>query len=317
MGIALTSQQGSLRVNNWPVISVVGATATGKSSLALGLAHHLHAVIINADSMQLYKGMDIGTAKLSLDEREGIEHKLLDVWPVTFTASVAEYQTMARMCIASATMPVLLVGGSGLYQRAVLDELEFPGTSPEIRAALEVELEAQGELALRTRLQGLDPIAAAAIPPGNGRRVVRALEVIELTGQPFSATLPSYDKPYYDNVTHIGLELSNDVLDARIEARVDRMLEQGLLEEVAILAEQGLREGVTASKALGYKECLDHLDGLTTWDQARELTIVNTRKFARRQQKWFRRDPRITWIDATATAENQQELALHALRLDQ
>ena len=275
----------------------------------------MSAVIINADSMQLYKGMDVGTAKLPESQRQGIAHLLLDVWPVTHTASVAEYQSLARTCIDTQPGPSLLVGGSGLYLRAVLDDLDFPGTNPDVRQRLEHELEAHGEAALRQTLIGLDPIAAAAIPPGNGRRVVRALEVIEITGAPFSANLPSYDRPHYPEVVQIGLRLEGRELDRRIEQRVDRMLEAGLVDEVRELEKQGLREGVTASRALGYKEILEHLDGAFDLKAARGQIVANTRRFARRQQKWFRRDPRIVWLDAASPLEIQVEHAVSALRL--
>lgn len=266
--------------------------------------------------MQLYCAMDIGTAKLPEDQRRGITHHLLDVWPVTHTASVAEYQAMARACIDTAAAPSLLVGGSGLYIRAALDDLDFPGTDAEVRSRLESELESVGEPAMRARLAEKDPIAAAAIPPGNGRRVVRALEVIEITGAPFSANLPSYDRPHYPGVVQVGLLLEGRTLDARIEKRVDAMLDNGLVEEVQTLAGQGLREGVTASRALGYKEILDHLDRRLDLKAAREQIVANTRRFARRQQKWFRRDPRITWVDAALPLEIQVEQAMGALRLE-
>ena len=298
------------------VISVVGATATGKSALALALAHELGAEIVNADSMQLYRGMDIGTAKLPVAEREGIPHHLLDIWPIEYAASVAEYQSTARDVIATLQHPALLVGGSGLYVRAVLDDLDFPGTDPAIRARLEHELAERGEAALRERLTALDPMASMAIANGNGRRIVRALEVIELTGQPFSATLPSYDQPHYADSVQIGLQLDPETLDQRIDARVERMLQAGLLEEVRTLAEQGLREAITASRALGYRELLDHLDGHHPLPQAAMLIALNTRRFARRQQKWFRRDPRIHWIDATLPLEIQRGQALAALTLE-
>ncbi len=297
------------------VIAVVGATATGKSALSLALAHALDAEVINADSMQLYRGMDIGTAKLPEAEREGVPHHLLDIWDITHAASVAEYQQRARAQIDSQSKPALLVGGSGLYIRGVLDDLEFPGTDPAIRSRLEDELAERGEGHLRARLQELDPLAAMAIATGNGRRIVRALEVIELTGQPFSATLPSYDKLYYPDTVQIGLELPYEELDKRIDRRVERMLQAGLLEEVRTLADQGLRDGITSSRALGYRELLEHLDGLHPLPQAAMLVALNTRRFARRQQKWFRRDPRITWIDATQPLENQLEQALAATTL--
>jgi tRNA dimethylallyltransferase len=281
------------------VIAVVGPTATGKSALALALAHRLGGEIINADSMQLYRGMDIGTAKLSPDEREGVPHHLLDIWPVSQTASVADYQDRGRACIddvlARGLTPVL-VGGSGLYVRAVLDRIEFPGTDATVRAELESELAAVGAPALHARLAGIDPAAASAIAPANGRKIVRALEVISVTGKPFTAALPAYDTPVYDAV-QIGLDLPTAALDARINRRVAAMLERGLVEEVRQLSAVGLRAGVTASRALGYAQVLSALDGRITMDAAVAQTAQGTRRFVRRQRSWFRRDPRIHWLE--------------------
>jgi tRNA dimethylallyltransferase len=281
------------------VIAVVGPTATGKSALALALAHRLDGEIINADSMQLYRGMDIGTAKLTPQEREGVPHHLLDIWPVTQTASVADYQDRGRACIddvlARGLTPVL-VGGSGLYVRAVLDRIEFPGTDATVRAELESELAAVGAPALHERLAGIDPAAASAIAPANGRKIVRALEVIAVTGKPFTAALPAYDAPVFDAV-QIGLDLPTAALDARINRRVAAMLERGLVEEVRQLASEGLRAGVTASRALGYAQVLAALDGRISMDAAVAQTSQGTRRFVRRQRSWFRRDPRIHWLD--------------------
>jgi tRNA dimethylallyltransferase len=259
---------------------------------------------VNADSMQLYQGMDIGTAKEPLAARQGVPHHLLDVWPVTQTASVADYQRLARTAIediaARARVPVL-VGGSGLYVRAAVDDLDFPGTDGGIRARLETELDRVGAAALHARLATLDPAAAGAILPGNGRRIVRALEVIELSGRPFSATLPTYESTgLLRPAIQIGLTLPRPELDARITARVDRMWQAGLEAEVESLARQGLREGKTASRALGYQQLLRHLDGECTSAEARAETIRATKRFARRQESWFRRDPRVHWLDATA-----------------
>lgn len=237
--------------------------------------------------------MDIGTAKLDLEERRGVPHHLLDIWEVTVTASVAEYQRLVRPLLSSITVPVL-VGGSGLYVRAALDNLEFPGTSPEIRARLEEELSTAGTAALYERLRLLDPVAAESILPGNGRRIVRALEVIELTGRPFSATMPSYDG-VFPNV-QIGVEVPRPELDARIELRVHRMWAAGLVSEVRGLLEHGLAEGRTASRALGYAQVLRFLSGEWSEEQAMEETIRATRRFARRQESWFRRDPRVNWL---------------------
>jgi tRNA dimethylallyltransferase len=283
------------------VIAVVGATATGKSGLAIELARALRGEIVNADSMQLYQDMDIGTAKELEAARQGVPHHLLDIWPVTQAANVADYQKLARAAIdeiiARGRVPIL-AGGSGLYVRAALDDLDFPGTDPVIRSRLEDELARLGAAALHARLAGLDPAAAAAILSGNGRRIVRALEVIEISGRPFSATMPAYqqNRP----AVQIGLTLPRPELDRRIAARVDRMWQAGLEAEVRSLAAQGLRDGQTASRALGYQQMLRYLDGEWTLDQAREETMKATRRFARRQESWFRRDPRVRWLDATS-----------------
>jgi tRNA dimethylallyltransferase len=280
------------------VIAVVGPTAAGKSALAVRLALAVGGEVINADSMQLYRGMDIGTAKLTAAERGGVPHHLLDVWDVRDTASVAEYQRLARSAIddvvSRGRVPVL-AGGSGLYIRAALDDLDFPGTDPEVRERLEAELAQRGPAALHARLAGLDPAAAAAILPSNGRRVVRALEVIELSGHPFSATLPAYvsSRP----AVQVGIRLPRPELDRRIAARVEEMWRAGFEDEVRRLERAGLREGKTASRALGYAQMLRHLAGEWTADQARDETVRATRRFARRQESWFRRDPRVTWLD--------------------
>ena len=281
------------------LIAVVGATTAGKSDLAVDLALALDGEVINADSMQLYRGMDIGTAKLTLEERRGVPHHLLDVWDVTQAASVAEYQDLADVVIADVTargkVPVL-VGGSGLYIRAALGDLEFPGTDEAIRERLEAELGERGPSPLYERLRREDPAAAAAILPSNGRRIVRALEVIELSGRPFSATMPGYDggRP----AVQLGVEVDREELDRRIEARVDRMWAAGFEAEVRRLAGRGLRDGKTASRALGYQQMLRVLDGALTSDQARDETVRATRQFARRQESWFRRDPRVRWLGA-------------------
>jgi tRNA dimethylallyltransferase len=281
------------------LIAVVGATAAGKSDLAVEIALALGGEVVNADSMQLYRGMDIGTAKLTPAERRGVPHHLLDVWDVTCAASVAEYQELAEAAIADITgrgkVPVV-TGGSGLYIRAALGDLEFPGTDEVIRARLERELADAGPAPLYARLQASDPVAAAAILPGNGRRIVRALEVIELSGRPFSATMPGYDggRP----AVQLGVQVDRPELDQRIAARVDRMWAAGLESEVRVLAARGLRDGKTASRALGYQQLLRCLDGELSSDQAREETIRATRRFARRQESWFRRDPRVRWLSA-------------------
>ncbi|QBI53283.1 tRNA (adenosine(37)-N6)-dimethylallyltransferase MiaA [Streptomonospora litoralis] len=299
-----------------PVVAVVGATAAGKSDLAVELALRLGAEsggaeIVNADSMQLYRGMDIGTAKLGPEERRGVPHHLLDIWDVTRTANVAEYQRLARERIdglrSRGAAPVL-VGGSGLYVRGALDELDFPGTDPRIRARLESELEERGPAPLHERLAERDPRAAEAILSGNGRRIVRALEVIELTGRPFTATLPEHTSRY--PCVQIGVHVPRTLLDARITERVDRMWQAGLVEEVRRLLQHGLAEGRTASRALGYAQVLRYLEGSRTEEEARTETVRQTRRFARRQESWFRRDPRVHWLDHDDPALVEQALEL-------
>ncbi len=298
------------------LVAVVGPTAAGKSDLAVTLAASLTGEVISVDSMQIYRGMDIGTAKLSVPERAGITHHLLDRLDVTEPATVAEFQAWARDaiedCLARRATPVL-VGGSALYVRAVLDRFEFPGTDPEVRGRLESELERDGPAALHARLATRDPEAAEVILPTNGRRIVRALEVIELTGGPFTAALPTYEYAY-PAVTQLGVDVPRDVLDDRIAARVDAMWSAGLVDEVRELERLGLRDGRTASRALGYAQVLEFLAGECTEDEARAATIRATRRFARRQDSWFRKDPRIVWLpyDAPDLAER----ALAAVRSD-
>ena len=282
-----------------PVVAVVGPTATGKTALAVALARRLGGEVVNADSMQLYRGMDIGTAKPTLEERGGVPHHVLDIWDVRRAASVAEYRHEARTVIdrlrAAGVVP-LLVGGSGLYVRAVLDDLEIPGTDPAVRARLEAELATAGPAALHARLAAVDPAAAAAILASNGRRIVRALEVVELTGGPFRARLPQ-PAPYYP-VVGVALDRQPAELDERIAVRVDRMWAAGFVAEVEGLLAAGLREGPTASRALGYAQVLAQLDGALTAADARERTVTTTRRFVRRQRSWFRRDAGLTWFDA-------------------
>lgn len=279
------------------VVAVVGPTAAGKSDLGIALAKELDGEVVNADSMQLYQGMDIGTAKLTEAEQQGVPHHLLDVWRVAETANVAAYQRMAREVItdlhARGRIPVL-VGGSGLYVRAALDDLDFPGTDPDLRERLEAQLSAEGPASLHERLKRADPDAAEAILPSNGRRLVRALEVVELTGRPFAATLPGYRSVY--SAVQLGLRVPRDELDRRIELRVDAMWRAGFVDEVRTLERQGLRDGVTASRALGYAQVLRQLSGEWSEQQARDETVRGTRKFARRQEAWFRRDPRVEWL---------------------
>jgi tRNA dimethylallyltransferase len=294
------------------LIAVVGPTAAGKSDLAVDLAGRLGGEVINADSMQLYRGMDIGTAKLTPAERRGIPHHLLDVWEVRKTASVAEYQHLAReridALLAAGRTPVL-VGGSGLYVRGAIDALDFPGTDPAIRERLEAELATEGSGALHTRLAAADPPAAQAILPSNGRRIVRALEVIELTGRPFTARLPEggQARGVYRTL-QLGVAVDRPELDERIAARVDRMWRAGLVDEVRGLERVGLREGRTASRALGYQQLLAALAGECTIDEARAETVRATRRFARRQESWFRRDPRVHWLDGGGLVERAWEL---------
>ena len=293
------------------LIAVVGPTASGKSDLALDIEQRLGGEIGNADAMQLYRGMDIGTAKVPAQERRGIAHHQLDVLDVREEASVAAYQREARLDVAgirSRQHRAILVGGSGLYVRAALDRLEIPPTDPAVRARLEGELAADGVAAMHTRLRRSDPVAAQAIQPKNERRIVRALEVIELTGGPFSATLPT--REYRLPTVTVGLRVPRPDLDERIAARVHRMWDAGLLDEVRRLDANGLREGRTAAKALGYSQALSHLDGVLSAAQAIEDTITSTRRFARRQESWFRPDPRIRWI-----GYDDPQLANHTLDL--
>ena len=288
------------------VVAVVGPTATGKSELAVLLAQRLGGEIVNADASQLYRGMDIGTAKLPPAERVGVPHHLIDVLDVRDEASVAAYQRDVRAVFDDVFdrggTPVL-AGGSGLYVRAALDPLAFPGTDPAVRRRLEEEASLVGTPALHDRLRALDPRAADAILPTNTRRVVRALEVVELTGRPFSATMPAY--AYVRPAVQIGLRLDRAELDTRIERRVDEMFAAGLVDEVRGLLPLGLAEGRTASRALGYAQVLAYLDGRCTLQAARDETVSATRRFARRQESWFRRDPRVHWVDAGPDAERQ------------
>ncbi|MFG2831781.1 tRNA (adenosine(37)-N6)-dimethylallyltransferase MiaA [Streptomyces sp. NPDC048434] len=296
------------------VIAVVGPTAAGKSDLGVALAQHVGGEVINADSMQLYRGMDIGTAKLTPEEQQGVPHRLLDIWDVTCAASVAEYQRLARAeidrLLAEGRTPVL-VGGSGLYVRGAIDALDFPGTDPEVRARLEAELADVGTGPLHARLAAADPEAGRAILASNGRRIVRALEVIEITGRPFTANLPGHEAVY--DTLQIGVDVERPELDERIARRVDRMWEAGLVDEVRRLEGKGLREGRTASRALGYQQVLAQLAGECTEQEARDETVRATKRFARRQDSWFRRDPRVHWL--SGAVEHRAELPGRALTL--
>ena len=284
-------------------IVLVGPTAAGKSSLAAALVRRYdveerRAEIVNADSMLVYRGMDIGTAKPSEAERAEIPHHMIDLLDVTENATVAEFQQLARQaiadCIARNSIPVV-VGGSALYVRAIIDDFDFPGTDPAVRARLEHELSTQGAERLHRRLSEADPVAATRILPGNARRVIRALEVIELTGRSFSAVLPEHRYRLSD-VVQIGIAIDRPTLDARIAARVEAMWAAGFVDEVRRLEEAGLRAGLTASRALGYRQVLRYLDGEISEAQARDLTVIGTRKFARRQESWFGKDARISWL---------------------
>ncbi|MER6668796.1 tRNA (adenosine(37)-N6)-dimethylallyltransferase MiaA [Amycolatopsis japonica] len=280
-------------------VAVVGPTATGKTALAVELAITLGGEVVNADALQLYRGMDIGTAKATVEERRGVPHHLLDVLDVTETASVAAYQRDARQRVEElldAGRVPILTGGSGLYVQAVLDDLKFPGTDPDVRARLTAETDEIGVAAMHARLTELDPVAATAILPTNGRRIVRALEVIEITGEPFSANLPKPGPARYDTVL-IGIDREPAELDIRVDRRVELMFEGGLVDEVRTLLGQGLRDGLTASRALGYQQVIAALDGDGDFPAASAATAQATRRFVRRQRSWFRRDKRIRWFD--------------------
>jgi len=279
-----------------PVIAVVGPTGSGKSDLAVNLALALDGEVINADAMQFYRGMDIGTAKITMAERRGVPHHLLDTLDVTEEASVSDFQSQARKTIDDIHRRgkrAILAGGSGLYVRAALDVLEFPGTDPALRARLEAEHSELGTEALLARLRTVDPASAARV--SDARRIIRALEVHELTGRPFSSFMPR--REYHQPAIQLGLSVDREVLRERLAERVHRMVDAGLLDEIRLLDASGLRRGKTASRALGYSQFLRVVDGTSTVADAAEETIVATRQFARRQLTWFRPDPRITWLD--------------------
>ena len=288
-----------------PVVAIVGPTGTGKSDLAVELALRLGGEVVNADSMQVYRGMDIGTAKLTPAERRGVPHHVLDVWDVSEPASVVAYRDLARAAIddiAERGKVPILVGGSGLYVRAVIDDIDFPGTDPAVRARLLDELADVGASEMHSRLVALDPEAAAAILPGNGRRIVRALEVIEITGRPFAARLPKA-RHFYPTVT-VGLD--RDDLEERLALRVDDMWNRGLVAEAAALP--GLWDAPTASRALGYQQALAQIAGDIDEEEARRQTLVATRKFAKRQRRWFGRTDGIHWVTATDRAHALEEV---------
>jgi tRNA dimethylallyltransferase len=288
-------------------LAIIGPTGTGKSELALDVAERLGgatgAEIVNADAMQFYRGMDVGTAKLPVAQRRGIPHHQLDVLDVTETATVARYQAAAAADIEAITargkVPVL-VGGSMLYIQSLLDDWSFPTTDPAVRTKWELRLAEVGVDRLHAELAGRDPAAAASILPTDGRRIVRALEVVEITGQPFAASAPTIGAPRWDTVI-IGLDCDTELLDQRLAQRTEAMFDHGLVDEVIALLDRGLRAGVTASRALGYAQVIDDLDAGGNGDGAREPTFVGTRRYVRRQRSWFRRDHRICWLDANAS----------------
>ncbi|MFI3891679.1 tRNA (adenosine(37)-N6)-dimethylallyltransferase MiaA [Kocuria rhizophila] len=296
-----------------PLVAVVGPTGTGKSDLGIALSHELGGEVINADALQLYRGMDIGTAKLPPEERDGVPHHLLDVLDIHEEASVAAFQRDARRCAEQirerGRVPVL-VGGSGLYVRAALDAIDFPGTDPVIRTRREDQLRRDGRAVLLRELARVDPESAARVK--DDRRLVRALEVHDLTGRPFTSFMPQ--RRYVRPTVQIGLAMDRDELNDRLARRVDLMLERGWLDEVRALAARGLRESPTAGRALGYPQLLAVLDGTMTLAQAREDTVAATRRFTKRQRTWFRADPRVHWIECSA-GRSVTDLAARALEI--
>ncbi|MCL1922330.1 MAG: tRNA (adenosine(37)-N6)-dimethylallyltransferase MiaA [Propionibacteriaceae bacterium] len=295
--------------NDLPVVVLAGSTASGKSTLAIELARELHtqgrdAEIINADSMCVYRGMDIGTAKPTRELRGLVTHHLIDIMDLHETASVAEFRQLARRTIAvcrEAQILPIVVGGSALYLHGIVDDVDFPPTNDEVRARLTAEMATHGVEYMYSRLQGLDSQAAQDINPANQRRIIRALESIELTGH-FQATLPAWTFAL-DNVRIIGLDIDRDLMDARIEARVKDMWDQGFVDEVRSLLDQGLREAPTASKAIGYRQIMAYLDHEISENEAQELTIMKTRQFARKQIAWWKRDSRIHWVRHSTPAD--------------
>ncbi len=293
-------------------IAIVGPTGTGKSALALAVAERIGGEIVNADAMQLYRGMDIGTAKLAVAERHGIPHHQLDVLEVTETASVARYQQAAAAdieAIAGRGAVPILVGGSMMYVQALLDEWTFPATDPDVRAKYEQRLAEVGVGALHGELAAVDADAAASILPSDGRRIVRALEVVELTGQPFAASFPAIGAPRWGTAI-VGLDWETTLLDERLTQRTDKMFLDGLVDEVRTLLDRGLRDGVTASRALGYAQVIADLDDGGDGTAAREPTFFGTRRYVRRQRSWFRRDHRITWLDGAASGTVSETLRI-------
>jgi tRNA dimethylallyltransferase len=298
------------------LIVICGATATGKSDLAVGIAEEIGAEIVNADSMQLYKGMDIGTAKLTAAERGSVAHHMLDVIDVKSDAGVSWYQELAREKIdelRNSGKSVVVVGGTGLYIKAILDDLNFPETDPDIRAKLNLEADEIGADAMHQRLTELDPAAALAIPKENVRRVVRALEVIEITGAPFTANLPRVDSTKYPDAMQFGLAMERTTLNSRIDLRVAKMWERGFVDEVEGLIDQGILEGKTAQAAIGYAQIIRMKHGVLTQGEAIEDTARATRQYARRQETWFSRDQRITWLSATSSISERKASVLQAI----
>lgn len=295
-------------------IAVVGPTASGKSALGIALAHEFGGEVVNVDSMQLYRGMDIGTAKLPVEEREGIPHHLLDIWDVTKTASVAEYQALAVATVEEimvrGKVPVL-VGGSMLYVQSLIDAWSFPPTDPAVRARYEARLQEIGIDALHAELAEVDPEAASIIEDKDPRRTVRALEVIELTGKPFKASQPPKNAPPRWGTRILGLRTNAEWLNPRIELRTRMMFEQGLIDETRALVTDGLVRNSTAGRAIGYAQVLAMFDGELTEEEALEQTITGTRRYVRRQRSWFNRDPRTQWLDAADS--NVVDLALDSL----
>ena len=295
------------------VIVICGATATGKSDLAVALAQEIDGEVINADSMQLYKGMDIGTAKITLEERQGVPHHLMDLLDVTEDANVAWYQEKAREKIAeihSRSKTAIIVGGTGLYIKAILDDLNFPDTDPVVRAELELEYATKGIGPLFERLEKLDPAAALAIDKENSRRVIRALEVIRITGKPFTANLPRKESTRYPEALQFGLVMDRELLGEKISARVERMWQDGFVAEVESLMQSGITRGTTAQKALGYSQVIAFKEGKISEDEDIEETKRATRQYARRQETWFSRDERIIWI---SPIQNRIERILNSL----
>jgi len=278
---------------------ICGATATGKSELAVALAKEINAEVVNADSMQVYKGMDIGTAKLTITQRDGVMHHLIDVLDISEEANVSWYQHLARDKIdelISLGKSVVVVGGTGLYIKAILDDLNFPDTDPQVRDKITEQADQLGNEIMHGKLANLDPAAALAIPKENIRRVIRALEVIELTGKPFTANLPRQESSKYPKAKQFGLVLDRNNLDEKIDQRVEDMWAKGFAREVSLLMTQGLEQATTAKKALGYSQIMSYLNGECDEDFAKQETKRVTRAYARRQETWFSRDDRIKWL---------------------